>query len=373
MDVSALFRPLPIKGLRLRNRTVMAPMTRRFADEHSVPLPEVARYYERRAAGEVGLIISEGISPDHPSASYEKRVPTLSTRDQVEGWRAVTSAVHAAGGLMAAQLWHVGRARTLKNAPFPEAPTLSASSLRSRAPSPFGVPYARPRAMTTEEIRETQAAFARSAVLARDAGFDAVEIHGAHGYLVDQFLWEGSNERDDEYGGSLENRTRYATELVGEVRRAVGEEFPILFRFSQWKLDDYEARIAQTPEEMGQILLALKQAGVDVLHASQRDHLAPAFPPSPLNLAGWAKKLTGLPAISVGKVGLSVDFTDSFKGADGELRSLEPALAQLARGEFDLIAIGRALVADPDLPRKVREGRFEEIVPFRKEMLAKLE
>jgi len=234
------------------------------------------------------------------------------------------------------------------------------------------VPYAKPKAMTKAQISEVQAAFARSAALARDAGFDAVEIHGAHGYLVDQFLWTGSNNRTDEYGGSVENRVRFAAELVATVRRSIGPDCPILFRFSQWKLDDYSARLADTPGELSRILLALKEAGVDVFHASQRDHSESVFPPHPLNLAGWAKKITGLPAISVGKVALSVDFTSTFRGEEGDLRPLEPLLVQMARGEFDLVAIGRALIADPSLPKKLREGRFGEVVPFKRAMLQSL-
>lgn len=373
MLTDVLFRPIVINGMSLRNRIVMAPMTRVFATDEGVPTPAMAEYYRRRAAGEVGLIVTEGVFVDHPSAGYDRNIPSLSTPDQVAGWRQVTGAVHGADGKIAAQLWHVGRQRTIKKARFPEAPTLSSGDLRSRIPSSSGTPYARPRAMTLEEIRDTHAAFARSAAMAREAGFDGVEVHGAHGYLVDQFLWEGSNNRTDDYGGSLKNRLRFAVELVAAIRKAVGPDYPVLFRFSQWKADDYQARIAQSPEELGIILNAFKAAGVDCLHASQRDHAEESFPPSPLNLAGWGEKLTGLPAISVGKVALSGEFTSSFKGEECDLRPLDEVLGQMERGDYSLIAIGRALIADPELPRKIREGRFGEVVPFRREMLRTLE
>jgi 2,4-dienoyl-CoA reductase-like NADH-dependent reductase (Old Yellow Enzyme family) len=373
LKTDALFRPIEINGMPLRNRIVMAPMTRVFATNEGVPTAAMAEYYRRRAAGEVGLIVTEGVFVDHPSAGYDRNIPSLSTPDQLHGWRQVTDAVHSADGKIAAQLWHVGRQRTTKKAPFPDAPTLSSGNLRSRLPSSSGTPMARPRAMTLEEIADTQAAFARSAAMAREAGFDAVEVHGAHGYLVDQFLWEGANNRTDEYGGSLTNRLRFAVELVEAIRKAVGPDYPVLFRFSQWKADDYQARIAQTPEELGLILNALKRSGVDCLHASQRDHAEESFPPSPLNLAGWSEKLTGLPAISVGKVALSGEFTSSFRGEECDLRPLDEVLGQMERGDYSLIAIGRALIADPELPRKVREGRFGEVVPFRREMLKTLE
>ncbi len=373
MNPDVLFRPLTIRGMSLRNRIVMAPMTRVFASDDSVPTAAMAEYYRRRAAGEVGLIVSEGVTVDHPSASYDRNVPSLSTAAQAQGWRRVNEAVHGEGGKIAAQLWHVGRQRTLKKAPFPEAPTLSSSDLRSHAPSASGTPMAKPRAMTLGEIAETQLAFARSAAMAREAGFDAVEIHGAHGYLVDQFLWAEANHRTDDYGGGLDNRLRFAVELVAEVRKAVGPDYPVLFRFSQWKADDYHARIAETPQEMGHILGGLKAAGVDAFHASQRDHEEESFPPSHLNLAGWTEKLTGLPAISVGKVALTGEFTSSFRGEEFDLRPLDGVIAQMERGDYSLIAIGRALIGDPELPRKIREGRYQEVIPFRREMLKTLE
>lgn len=373
MDISPIFEPVEIKGLSLRNRFVMAPMTRYSADpQTSAPTEAVADYYARRARGGVALIVSEGVAIDHPSASSDKRVPALSTPGQVAAWRSVTQAVHQEGGLIAAQLWHVGRARTVKNAPFPDYPTLSASNLRSRVPSPRGGPYARPKAMTLEEIYEVEKAYGRSAALAREAGFDAVEIHGAHGYLIDQFLWEKSNNRDDGYGGTFEKRLRFAVEVVEEVRRLVGDDFPVIFRFSQWKQDDYEARLAETPAELKQLLIPLKEAGVDAFHASQRDHVVPAFEGSDLNLAGWAKKLTGLPSISVGKVGLTTDFLGSLKGKESGLRPLDALIEQVSRGDYDLIAVGRALIADPEFVLKVKEGRFGEVIPYKNSMLEKL-
>ena len=373
MNPDTLFRPMTLHGMHLKNRIVMAPMTRVFATDEGVPTPAMAEYYRRRAAGEVGLIVTEGTIVDHPSAGYDRNIPALSTPAQVVGWKQVVDAAHSEGGKIAPQLWHVGRQRTLKKAPFPDAPTLSSGDLRSRIPSSSGTPYARPRAMTLDEIHDTQRAFARSAALAREAGFDALEIHGAHGYLVDQFLWAGANNRTDEYGGRLENRVRFAVELVAQVRQAVGDDFPILFRFSQWKADHYRARIAYTPEELAFILHALAEAGVNCFHASQRDHTEEAFPPSPLNLAGWAEKLAGLPSVSVGKVALSGEFISTFKGEECELRPLDGVVEQMERGDYSLIAIGRALIADPDLPKKLRQGRFDQVIPFRREMLRTLE
>jgi 2,4-dienoyl-CoA reductase-like NADH-dependent reductase (Old Yellow Enzyme family) len=137
---------------------------------------------------------------------------------------------------------------------------------------------------------------------------DGVEIHGAHGYLIDQFFWEGSNRRDDEYGGDLAGRSRFAIELIQAVRAAVGPDFPIIFRFSQWKQQDYTARLVQTPQALAAFLQPLSEAGVDIFHCSTRRFWEPEFDGSELNLAGWTRQLTGKPTITVGSVGLDGEF-----------------------------------------------------------------
>lgn len=266
------------------------------------------------------------------------------------------NAVHAAGGKIAPQLWHQGLSRRGGSGPHPQALSEGPSASEDGG-----------RAMSDADIADTVAAFASAAASARRLGFDAVELHGAHGYLIDQFLWARTNRRSDKYGGDPAARTRFAAEVVRAVRQAVGPDFPVIFRFSQWKSLDYEARLAETPAELEQILAPLADAGVDLFHASTRRYWQTEFADSDLNLAGWARKLTGLPTISVGSVGLSgADFMAQLRGnSDGAATErLEPLLRRMQDDEFDLIAVGRALLGDPDWTAKVRAGRLHELRPF---------
>ncbi|MEA5456333.1 12-oxophytodienoate reductase [Sinomonas sp. JGH33] len=359
-----LFTPVELGSLRVRNRFAMAPMTREFSPDGTVT-DEVASYYARRAAAGVGLLITEGVYVSEDSGP-STRVPRLFGEVQLAAWTRLVEAVHAEGGLIAPQLWHLGAERGDHPAYNAELPTLSPSGLSSSGKS-------RGRAATIDELARIRDDFARAAAAAKDAGFDAVELHGAHGYLLDQFLWEGTNKRDDQYGGSLEARTRFPAEVAAAVRDAVGPDLPVIFRFSQWKSGDYAARIANSPAELEVLLGRLAEAGVSVFHASTRRHWEPAFPEAEgpdgqLGLAGWAKKVTGLPSIAVGSVGLDESFQVAFQ-ADGHagVSGLGPVLEQLGRGEFDLVALGRVLLSDPAWIEKIRDGRHEEIRPFRAE------
>jgi len=203
---------------------------------------------------------------------------------------------------------------------------------------------------------------------------DGVEIHGAHGYLIDQFFWEGSNQRTDEYGGSLAKRSRFAIELVETVRAAVGPDYPIIFRFSQWKQQDYAARLVTTAEQLGEFLTPLSAAGVDIFHCSTRRFWEPEFEGSELNLAGWTRQLTGKPTITVGSVGLDGEFLQFMVKTDkvAQPANIEGLLERLNRQEFDLVAVGRALICDPDWALKIRDGRMQDILPFSREALKKL-
>ncbi|HEY8384804.1 MAG TPA: 12-oxophytodienoate reductase, partial [Porticoccaceae bacterium] len=232
--------------------------------------------------------------------------------------------------------------------------------------------YRKPhRAMTEEDIADVVAAYGRSAAVAREIGFDGIAIHGASGYLIDSFLWSETNRRNDRYGGDMAGRVRFAVEVVKAIRDAVGPDMPILFRFAQWKQQDFDARIADTPEELGVALGALADAGVDMFDASTLYFSKPAFEGSPLPLAAWARKLTGKQSMAVGGVGLSDDLFNSLSigGAQVEKNYYEAA-ERLARGEYDMVALGRALIADPEWPKKVRSGG--EPVAFRREVLAEL-
>ncbi|CAM5507684.1 oxidoreductase [Streptomyces purpurascens] len=243
--------------------------------------------------------------------------------------------------------------------PVANAPAVGPSGLRIGATEPPG------KAMTQADIDAVIGAFAEAAAAAERIGFDGVEIAGAHGYLLDQFLWEGTNRRTDAYGGNRVARAKLSEEIVAAVRETVSADFPVIFRYSQWKQEAYDARLAETPEELEAILTPLAAAGVDAFHASTRRYWVPEFEDSDLNLAGWTKKLTGKPAITVGSVGLNgVDFLKSFQGQGAEVNDLDNLLDRFERDEFDMVAVGRALLQDPQWAAKVLAGRFEDTAPY---------
>lgn len=353
----SLFSPFTLGGLSLRNRFVMAPMTREMSPG-GVVTDEVVEYYRRRAKHGVGLIITEGTTVDHPVASLGASVPTFHGEAALAGWKRVVDAVHGEGGAIMPQLWHVGMARKPGTEPNAE--------LVSHGPSGLVKPgKLKGHAMTQADIDDVVGAFGRAAGEARRLGFDGVELHGAHGYLLDQFFWEGTNQRDDAYGGSLVARTRFGVEVVRAVRDAVGPGFPIVLRYSQWKQQDFAARLAQTPDELEAFLTPLSEAGVDIFHASTRRFWEAEFPEqSAENLAGWTRRLTGKPAITVGSVGLDGEFLGSFVGVGSKATGIEQLQARFESGEFDLVAVGRALLQDPAWVEKVREGRLDEIQDF---------
>jgi 2,4-dienoyl-CoA reductase-like NADH-dependent reductase (Old Yellow Enzyme family) len=270
---------------------------------------------------------------------------------------------------MGPQIWHTGGARARDG--YEPEPIDTPSGLNGPE-DPRGEP------MSEEAIADTVAAFAHSAAEAKRLGFDTLEIHGAHGYLIDQFFWAGTNRRDDRWGGpTIGERARFGAEVVAAIRAAVGPDFPILLRLSQWKQLDYAARQTTTPAELEQWLAPLVEAGVDILHCSQRRFWEPEFPEidgeNGLNFAGWAKKITGLPTITVGSVGLSSDFFGAFAGQSSENADLSRLVERMERGEFDLVAVGRALLSDAAWAEKVRDGRSDELADFSPAALATLD
>ncbi|WP_415328100.1 NADH:flavin oxidoreductase [Chryseobacterium sp. MMS23-Vi53] len=352
MSTESLFKPFKYKNLELKNRIVMAPMTRAQSD-NGVPTQQITDYYARRAASEVGLILSEGTVINRPASKNIQNIPDFYGTEALNGWKNVIDAVHENGGKMGPQIWHVGDTRS--SADYPLVDMEKAST------------------MTLEDIQDTIAQFAASSKSAKDLGFDVVEIHGAHGYLIDQFFWEVTNTRTDEYGGkTLKERSKFAVDVVKAIREAVGEDFTIIIRLSQWKQQDYSTKLANTPEEMEEWLLLLKEAGVDIFHCSQRRFWEAEFEGSDLNFAGWAKKITGQPTITVGSVGLEGDFMGAFTGQGTGKADLTELIKRLERGDFDLVAVGRALLQDPEWVKKVKEGKTEDLLDFKAESMAVL-
>jgi 2,4-dienoyl-CoA reductase-like NADH-dependent reductase (Old Yellow Enzyme family) len=363
-DVKSLFKPFELSELQLRNRIVMPAMTRNFSP-NNIPGDNVLEYYRRRAKS-TGLIITEGTCVNHPAASAYPDVPFFYGEDSLAAWKRVVDAVHAEGSKIAPQLWHVGSARHPDSGPEPIIPAYTPSGLTQKLEKHC-------HAMSDRDIEDVIAAFAQAAADAKALGFDAVEIHGAHGYLIDEFFWEKSNCRHDNYGGSLVNRTRFASKIIRAVRLRVGSNFPIIFRFSQWKQQDYDAKLVRSPQELELFLQPLSESGVDIFHCSTRRYWEPEFGGSDLNLAGWTKKITGKPTITVGSVGLDTEIFQKGRGySAGKPTSLDNLIKRLESEEFDLVAVGRAIIANPDWAEKVQAGDLDQLAPFSKEYLRKL-
>lgn len=359
---SPLFQPFSCKSLSLPNRVVMAPMTRR-QSPNGVPTQAVADYYSRRAAADVGLIITEGTSPDRGGASDDPNVPNFHTDDALAGWQKVADDVHKVNGKIAPQLWHVGLTRKPGTGPVPDADSDSPSGVTHKGKQVLPEP-------TQAEVWDMVMAYAHSAGHAAQLGFDAVEIHGAHGYLIDQYFWDVMNKRADKYGGSMLERARFGADVISEVRKQVGPDMPIILRWSQWKQQEYTARLANTPDELESFLGVFVDAGVDIFHCSTRRVWEPEFDGSDLNLAGWAKKLSGKPTIAVGSVGLQGDFVNALvKGEESAPRSLDDIMERMEKGEFDLLAVGRALLQDPEWATKIKHGRADELMDFKREAM----
>lgn len=362
---NTLFRPFSLKSLNIKNRIVMAPMTRSFSP-NGVPTADVAAYYRKRAEGEVGLILSEGTVIDRVSSSNDANIPHFYGDKALAGWQNVINDVHTAGGAMGPQIWHMGIMDNHRSGWVPSQPFEGPSGLDRPG-------FNNGNTMTDADIADTIAAFGRAAADAKRLGFDCVEIHGAHGYLIDQFFWDATNQRTDIYGGkTLAERSRFAIEVIKEVRKQVGDDFAVIIRLSQWKPADYDNVLAKTPQDLESWLNPMADAGVDIFHCSQRRFWETQYEGSDLNFAGWAKKVTGKATITVGSVGLDGEFLAAFAGASSNPSSLDELLHRMDRGDFDLVAVGRPLLADPHWTQKIREERTDELKGFSKEALMEL-
>ncbi len=362
-----LFRPLTIGKLTLRNRFVMPGMQRGFMSD-GAPTAKMVDYMRRCAAGGAGLIISESTSPDHPSAYWQPVMGRIEP-NTLGAWQKVISAVRSEGAAFLLQLWHPGAMRKVAAGhPLADYPALSPSGLIQAGRS-------NGRPMTRQELQDLMEAYVRAAVHARSLGADGIEMHSAHGYLLDQFLWAETNVRADEYGGrTLAERARYAAEIVAGIRHAVGADFVISYRFSQFKEVDYGATIASDPGELGAMLSLLRAAGVDLFNVSSRRFLKREWPESErpdLTIAEWTKVMTDAPVMTCGSVGLNVEmFANLFDDEEPSELSIERDLRALAerveRGTLDLVGVGRMHIANNDFVNKVRERRFQELALFNK-------
>ena len=361
--MEALFKPIKINDLIVPNRIAMAPMTRSMSPD-GIPTDTNLEYYKRRAAAEVGMIITEGVEVSHPASSGYPNVPNLRETSH-DGWKNLISAVQNEGSTIFCQLWHVGGIRKPGQPPNPEVPGYTPSGLVKKDKK---VAYE----MTENDVEDLIQNYVKDIEIIKALGFDGVELHGAHGYMIDQFFWKDTNIRKDQFGKESDLRTKFVCEIVSRARKLVGKNYPIMLRFSQWKQQDYEARLAPSPKDLETFLGPISDAGVDMFHASTRRYWEPEFEGSDLNLAGWTKKITNKPTITVGSVGLDSDFIGLYVGKDQANTSpINKLIEMFDRDEFDMVAVGRALLSDPEWVLKVKEGKEDQIIGFTKEYVEK--
>ena len=349
-----LFAPLTMRGLTLRNRFVMPAMQRGFMDD-GAPTQMMVDYLRRCAAGGVGLVICESTSPDHPSAYWQ---PVMGRLDAgtLHAWQRVVDSVHAEGAAIFIQLWHPGAMRKVApDHPLAQLPAWSPSGLIQDG-------RGNGSAMTHADLAELQASYVRAARDAQTLGVDGIELHAAHGYLMDQFLWSETNQRTDEFGGpTLAQRARYPAAVAAAMRDAIGPEMVLSFRFSQFKEVDYGAAIARDPEDLRAMISLMRSAGVDMFNVSSRRFRKPEWPGAhpDWSIAQWTRSFTDAAVMTTGSVGLNVEmFADLFDGQDPSELSVSSDLhelaARIAGGTLDLVGVGRMHIANNDFVDKVR-------------------
>ncbi|WLR47963.1 NADH:flavin oxidoreductase [Halobacillus litoralis] len=334
-----LFDSYKLDSKKLDNRYVVAPMTRISAEADGRANDRMKKYYQRFAKGGFGAIITEGIYTDQSFSQGYNNQPGLTTDIQADAWKPVVKAVQDEGSIIIAQLMHAG-GQSQGNAYTNETIAPSAIAPKGEQLGFYGGsgPFQTPRAMDDQDFDEVKMSFVDSARRAKEAGFDGVEIHGANGYLLDQFITDYLNKREDEYGGSVENRLRFVLEVVDEILAEVGEDFIIGIRISQGKVADQTHKWAGGEKEAKQIFGALGKMGLDYIHVTDGDATAPSFGEGSKTLAGAAKTYGGITVI-----------------ANGQLQEKERAESLLDSGQADLVSIGTGALANPDLPNKVRD------------------
>jgi 2,4-dienoyl-CoA reductase-like NADH-dependent reductase (Old Yellow Enzyme family) len=336
-----LFLPATIGRAELKNRVALAPMTRVSATAEGLATDRMVSYYGVYADGGFGLLITEGIYMDEQASQGYLFQPGIATPAQAKAWQPVVERVHAAGEKIFAQLMHAG-SQSQGNTHTPA--TVGPSAVRPKGAQAAmyrgSGPYAMPEAMSAEQLREVRPAFADAAARAREAGFDGVELHGANGYLLDEFLTDYLNTRTDEYGGSVANRVRLAAEIGRDVAAAVGSEISTGIRIAQGKVSDHHHRWAGGEQDAAVIFAALADTGIDYIHTTEYSALAPAFDTGPKTLAELAKQHSGLPVL-----------------VNGHLDDPRDAAAVIESGIGDVVTLAKPALANRNWPHLVRTGQ----------------
>jgi 2,4-dienoyl-CoA reductase-like NADH-dependent reductase (Old Yellow Enzyme family) len=345
--IKHVLSPFTLGTLQLKNRYIVAPMTRISAEDDGTANETMARYYKRFAKGGFSAVISEGIYIDTVYSQGYFNQPGLATKEHVEAWKPIVNTVHENGAKIIAQLMHAG-GQSQGN--YYTDTTIAPSNIAPKGEQLSfyhgSGPYKTPKAMEEKDIQQVISAFATAASHAQKAGFDGVEIHGANGYLLDQFFTEYMNQRDDDYGPTIENALNLFIKVIEAVREATEPEFTVGIRISQGKVSDqsYKWKNGETDAEL--IFGKLGETELDYIHVTDKNGSAPAFGEGTKSLAEAAKIYgKGKPVI-----------------ANGMLHDEEKAEKLLADGHADLISIGTGALANPDLPQLIEEG--ETLKPF---------
>lgn len=340
-SLESLFTPTTVGGVDLANRVALSPMTRVSATAEGLATDRIGTYYRVFAEGGFGLLITEGLYTDDQASQGYLFQPGIASPAQAKAWQRIVDGVHAEGAKFFAQLMHAGSQS--QGNPHTTA-TWGPSAVRPRGQQAANYrgsgPYRTPEEMTTEQIGQVRAGFVNAARMARDAGFDGVEIHGANGYLVDEFLTDYLNIRTDDYGGSVANRARFAAEVCHDVAEAVGTDMATGIRISQGKVSDNRHKWTGGEDDAAVIFGALGQTGIDYIHTTEYRAVAAAFGDTGKTLAELAKQYSGLAII-----------------VNGHLDDPRDAAAVINSGTADIVTLAKAALANRDWPRRVQTGQ----------------
>ncbi|WP_421379691.1 NADH:flavin oxidoreductase [Bacillus salacetis] len=352
-NFSTLFSSVTIKDIVLANRIGLAPMTRTSATPEGLATDDMVQYYTNFAKGGFGFILTEGTYTDDRYSQGYLNQPGIINDEQIDAWKKVTTSVKHQGAKIFVQLMHAG-ALSQGNRFSSETAGASAVKPKGEQLGFYGGngEFAMPKEMTEADIQDVIKGFVAAARNAKEAGFDGIEIHGANGYVLDQFLTTYTNQRDDHYGGSLENHLRLPIEVIKAVREEVGTEFPVGIRLSQAKVNDSDYKWENGESDAEMIFRKITEAGVDYIHIAEPDATSPAFSENGPPLVELVKK-----------------YTDTVVIANGSLGDPESAETLLRNGRADIVTIGKAALANQDWADKVKEGKKLEEFDFQKTLL----
>ncbi|WP_112180363.1 NADH:flavin oxidoreductase [Paraliobacillus zengyii] len=336
-----LFSEFKIGALELSNRSVVSPMTRTSAQPNGLANERMAQYYSRFARGGFSLIITEGTYPDLTHGQAYENQPGIATEEQAGAWKPVVEAVHKEGGKIFLQIQHAGAiVQYNRYTDYSIAPSIVKPKGEKLKAHGGSGEYLLPKEISKKEIETVIESFANAALRAKNIGFDGIEVHGANGYLLDQFHTDYTNLREDEFGGTPENRVRLSVLVLKAIRNKVGNNFVVGIRVSQGKVNDFNHKWRGKEDEAKIIFEKLASANPDYIHTTEFQADKPAFREYSHTLASLAKKYGNLPVI-----------------ANGQLGEPETAEKMIGNGETDFVAIGTSALANPDWPKKVKDNQ----------------